>query len=295
MKFGYLTGNHHGGIDPGDLAQELEERGFASVWYPEHTHIPTSRESPYPNGGQLPGTYFHMMDPFVSIGVAAARTSQITLGTGICLILQHDLIDLARTIASADVLASGRVVLGVGGALNSEELADHRPDMPFSRRYGAIRERIAAMRSIWADDPVPAFEGEWDSYSESWIYPKPTNGTVPIALGNAGPLGIQHAAEYADEWAPIDVGVMNTTGKPDVLGGIERFRRLADEAGRENADDIPITLYIWGRPRMDRLESYAEAGVSQFILTPVNFDLPSADETLQYLDELAPTLAAFNN
>ncbi len=295
MKFGYLTGNHHGGIDPGDLAQELEERGFASVWYPEHTHIPTSRESSYPNGGQLPGTYFHMMDPFVSIGIAAARTSQITLGTGICLILQHDLIDLARTVASADVLSSGRVVLGVGVGWNKEELADHRPDMPFSRRYGAMRERIAAMRSIWADDPVPAFEGEWDSYSESWIYPKPANGTVPIALGNAGPLGIQHAAEYADEWAPIDVGVMNTTGKPDVLGGIQRFRRLAAEAGRDNADDIPITLYIWGRPRMDRLESYAEAGVSQFILTPVNFDLPSADETLQYLDELAPTLAAFKN
>ena len=154
MKFGYLTGNHHGGIDPGDLAQELEERGFASVWYPEHTHIPTSRESPYPNGGQLPGTYFHMMDPFVSIGVAAARTSQITLGTGICLILQHDLIDLARTVASVDALASGRVVLGVGVGWNKEELADHRPDMPFSRRYGAMRERIAAMRSIWADETL---------------------------------------------------------------------------------------------------------------------------------------------
>ena len=293
MKFGYLTGNHAGGILPGHLARELESRGFDSVWFPEHSHIPVERRSTYPNGGQLPETYFHMMDPWVSISAAAAETTTLTLGTGICLILEHDLLDLACTVATADVLSEGRVVMGIGVGWNEEELENHRPDLPFRKRYSAMRERVEALRVAWRDDEA-SFQGTWDRYSPSWVFPKPAAGTVPIALGNAGPLGIQHAAEYADEWAPIDVGIMNVGGKPDVLGGIKRFRGLADEAGREGSS-IPISLYIWGRPQLQRLEEYAEAGVTQFVFTPVNFDLPPADDTLRYLDELAPTLEAFDS
>ena len=122
MKFGYLTGNHAEGILPGDLARELEARGFDSVWFPEHSHIPVDRRSPYPNGGPLPGSYFHMMDPWVSIAAAAAETSTLTLGTGICLLLEHDLLDLACAVATADVLAEGRVVMGIGVGWNEEEL-----------------------------------------------------------------------------------------------------------------------------------------------------------------------------
>ena len=293
MKFGYLTGNHAGGILPGHLARELEARGFDSVWFPEHTHIPVERRSPYPNGGQLPGSYIHMMDPWVSIAAASAETTTLTLGTGICLLLEHDLLDLACTVATADVVSQGRVVMGIGVGWNEEELENHRPDLPFRKRYSAMRERVEALRVAWREDEA-SFQGTWDRYSPSWVFPKPVEGTVPIALGNAGPLGIQHAAEYADEWAPIDVGVMNVNGKPDVLGGIELFRSLADEAGRDGPS-IPISLYIWGRPQMQRLEQYASAGVTQFVFTPVNFDLPSADETLRYLDELTPTLEAFNS
>ena len=293
MKFGYLTGNHAEGILPGDLARELEARGFDSVWFPEHSHIPVDRRSPYPNGGPLPGSYFHMMDPWVSIAAAAAETSTLTLGTGICLLLEHDLLDLACAVATADVLAEGRVVMGIGVGWNEEELENHRPDLPFKKRYSAMRERVEALRSAWRDEEA-SFSGTWDSFSTSWVFPKPIKGTVPIALGNAGPLGIQHAAEYADEWAPIDVGVMNTDGKPDVLGGIQRFRNLADEAGRDGSS-IPISLYIWGRPRQERLEEYAEAGVTQFVFTPVNFDLPSADETLRYIDELTSAIEEFRS
>jgi probable F420-dependent oxidoreductase len=293
MKFGYLTGNHAGGILPGHLARELESRGFNSVWFPEHSHIPVERRSTYPNGGQLPETYFHMMDPWVSISAAASETTTLTLGTGICLILEHDLLDLACTVATADVLSEGRVVMGIGVGWNEEELENHRPDLPFRKRYSAMRERVEALRVAWRDDEA-SFQGTWDHYSPSWVFPKPAAGTVPIALGNAGPLGIQHAAEYADEWAPIDVGIMNVGGKPDVLGGIKRFRGLADEAGRDGSS-IPISLYIWGRPRQERLEEYAEAGVTQFVFTPVNFNLPPADDTLRYLDELAPTLEAFDS
>lgn len=293
MKFGYLTGNHAEGILPGDLTRELEARGFDSVWFPEHSHIPVDRRSPYPNGGPLPGSYFHMMDPWVSIAAAAAETSTLTLGTGICLLLEHDLLDLACAVATADVLAEGRVVMGIGVGWNEEELENHRPDLPFKKRYSAMRERVEALRTAWRDEEA-SFSGTWDSFSTSWVFPKPIKGTVPIALGNAGPLGIQHAAEYADEWAPIDVGVMNTDGKPDVLGGIQRFRNLADEAGRDGSS-IPISLYIWGRPRQERLEEYAEAGVTQFVFTPVNFDLPSADETLRYIDELTSAIEEFRS
>ena len=293
MKFGYLTGNHAEGILPGDLARELEARGFDSVWFPEHSHIPVDRRSPYPNGGPLPGSYFHMMDPWVSIAAAAAETSTLTLGTGICLLLEHDLLDLACAVATADVLAEGRVVMGIGVGWNEEELENHRPDLPFKKRYSAMRERVEALRTAWRDEEA-SFSGTWDSFSTSWVFPKPIKGTVPIALGNAGPLGIQHAAEYADEWAPIDVGVMNTDGKPDVLGGIQRFRDLADEAGRDGSS-IPISLYVWGRPRQERLEEYAEAGVTQFVFTPVNFDLPSADETLRYIDELTSAIEEFRS
>jgi len=293
MKFGYLKGNHAEGILPGDLARELEARGFDSVWFPEHSHIPVDRRSPYPNGGPLPGSYFHMMDPWVSIAAAAAETTTLTLGTGICLLLEHDLLDLACAVATADVLAEGRVVMGIGVGWNEEELENHRPDLPFKKRYSAMRERVEALRTAWRDEEA-TFSGTWDSFSTSWVFPKPVKGTVPIALGNAGPLGIQHAAEYADEWAPIDVGVMNTDGKPDVLGGIQRFRNLADEAGRDGSS-IPISLYIWGRPRQERLEQYAEAGVTQFVFTPVNFDLPSADDTLRYIDELASAVEEFRS
>ncbi len=292
MDFGYLTGNHAHGIHPGDLGKELEDRGYASIWVPEHSHIPTERRSPYPNGGALPDTYLHMMDPMVSLTAAAATTTNLKLATGICLVLEHDLLDLACTVATTDVLSNGRVVFGIGVGWNEEELENHRPDLPFRQRYRAMRERVAALRTIWSED-TPSFEGTWDSFTESWVYPKPVGGTVPIALGNAGPLGIRHAAEYADEWCPIDVGVQNEEGKPDVPGGIARFREMAYEAGRD-PDDIAISLFVWGRPRMDRLTTYAEAGVTQFVFTPVHFANPTADETLQYLDELAPVLEEFN-
>jgi alkanesulfonate monooxygenase SsuD/methylene tetrahydromethanopterin reductase-like flavin-dependent oxidoreductase (luciferase family) len=232
-----------------------------------------------------------MMDPWVSVAAAAAETTSLTLGTGICLLLEHDLLDLACTVATADVLSQGRVVMGIGVGWNEEELENHRPDIPFKKRYSAMRERVQGLRQAWSEEEAE-FAGTWDSYSRSWVFPKPTNGTVPIALGNAGPLGIKHAAEYADEWAPIDVGVMNVDGKPDVIAGIQRFRELANEAGRDGSS-IPISLYVWGRPRAERLQSYAEAGVTQFIFTPVNFDLPSADETLRYLDELTTTVNEF--
>ena len=146
MKIGYVAMNSEVGIRPARLAVELEQRGFDSMWVPEHSHIPTSRRSPSPSGGELPSGYLHMMSPFVSLAAAASVTTDLVLATGVSLILEHDLLDLACTVATLDVLSSGRVLLGIGVGWNAEELANHRPDLPFSQRYSAMRERVDALR-----------------------------------------------------------------------------------------------------------------------------------------------------
>ena len=284
MRFGYLGLNTIEGIRPDDLARELEDRGFDSIWVPEHSHIPTSRQSPYPAGGDLPEGYWRMMDPFVSLSMAAQTTTDLELCTGICLLLEHDVLDLACTTATLDALSGGRLRLGVGVGWNEEELANHRPDVPFRQRYSAMEERIAALRTAWAEEEA-SFDGRWDRFSSSWVYPKPARGTVPVALGNAGPVGIEHAARYADEWCPIDASMLNTGGKPDPAGAIDLFRTKAAEAGRP-AEDIPISIFSMGN-RRDRVERYAELGVDRVVIMPRTMQPHPADDTRRHLDDVA--------
>jgi probable F420-dependent oxidoreductase len=291
MQFGYLALNDAAGIRPDRLAAELEGRGFASVWMPEHSHIPTSRRTPYPGGGDLPDGYWQMMDPFTSLAVAAAATTALRLCTGICLVLEHDVLDLACTTATVDVLSGGRLTLGVGAGWNEEELANHRPDVPFKQRYSAMRERIAALRAAWTQDPA-RFEGRWDRFEESLVYPKPVQGSIPVALGNAGPLGIEHAAAYADEWCPIDAQLLNTTGRPDVAGGIALFKEKAAAHGRD-PDRIPITIFAMGKLAPKRLQSYADLGVSGIVLGPPTMHTHDAGTTLRHLDSAREVMAAF--
>ncbi len=287
MKFGYLSVNSADGIRPDALGRALEERGFDSVWMPEHSHIPVSRETPYPAGGELPDGYWHMMDPFVSLMATAAATTNLTLATGITLLLEHDLLDLACQVATLDVLSGGRVLLGVGVGWNEEELANHRPDVPFSKRYSAMRERVAALRLCWTEEE-PEFSGTYERFTKSWVYPKPIQQPVPIALGNAGKVGIRHAAEYADHWCPIDAQLLNYTGKPDPKGGIELFRTLATDAGR-NAEDIPISLFAFGQNRA-RIDLYASLGVERIVVSPQTMQRHDADATLRWLDEWVPVI-----
>ncbi|MEZ5378016.1 MAG: TIGR03619 family F420-dependent LLM class oxidoreductase [Acidimicrobiales bacterium] len=289
MKFGYLSHNDAAGIRPDHLATELEARGFDSIWMPEHSHIPADRTTPYPSGGELPSSYYHMMDPLLSLMAAASASSTLELYTGICLVLEHDLLDLACATASLDVLSNGRFKLGIGVGWNEEELANHRPDLPFKLRYSAMRERVAALRTCWGDERA-SFDGRWDSFTDSYVYPKPVRGTVPVALGNAGPVGIQHAAEYADEWCPIDASMLNTNGRPDVAGAIELFRRLATEAGRD-ADAIPITIHSFS-VNLARFEKYAELGVERIVLFPPSMNVISTDDTLRHLDHLTTDVIA---
>ena len=287
MEFGYLSVNTIEGIRPDDLARELESRGFDSVWMPEHSHIPTSRATPYPAGGDLPEGYWRMMDPFVSLSLAAAATENITLYTGVCLLLEHDLLDLACTTATLDSLSGGRLRLGVGVGWNEEEFFNHRPDVPFKMRYSAMEERVAALRTAWRDDEA-SFDGRWDKYEESWVYPKPHHGTVPVALGNAGPVGIHHAARYADEWCPIDASMLNSGEGPDVPGAIELFRNLAADADR-NPEDIPISICVLD-VKPHRIERYAELGVDRVVIGAPTMEVHDADATLRHLDQAAPML-----
>jgi len=293
MKFGYLSFNHAEGIDPASLAKELEASGFESFWLPEHTHIPASRATPFPvPGGELPAAYYRIMDPMVSLMAAAGATSTLQLCTGICLLLQHDVLDLAKTTATLDVLSDGRLTLGVGVGWNEEELANHRPDLEFRQRYSAMRERVAALRTAWSDE-ISSFEGTWDNFEPTHIYPKPVKGSIPISLGNAGALGIRHAAEYADEWAPIDAGMLNVDGRPNVPGAIELFRQLATDAGRD-PDTIPITIHAGGFSEK-RFESYRELGVERLVLFPPKPSILPADDTLRHVEQLAEFIDRFNS
>ena len=291
MNFGYLSMNHASGSSPGKAARALEDRGFDSIWVPEHSHIPTSRKSPYPGGCDLPEGYWNFMDPFTSLAAAAEATDSLILATGVCLILEHDLLDLACTAATLDVLSEGRLLLGVGVGWNAEELANHRPDLPFRLRYRAMRERIEALRTIWREE-TPVFEGRWERFSESWVYPKPVQATIPFALGNAGPTGIGHAAEYADHWCPIDGALKNQPGRPDISERIGHFRRLASEAGRDPST-IGITLFAWGNPPPERLDQYADLGVERVVVGPPTFEIHDEESTLKFLDRWASAVSQY--
>jgi probable F420-dependent oxidoreductase len=292
MKFGYVSMNSATGIHAAELAPELEARGYESMWVPEHTHIPISRISPFPSGIELPEGYYHMMNPFASLAAAGAVTSTLKLGTAVALFLQHSMINLAVETATLDVLTGGRLLLGAGVGWNAEELAGHRPDLPFKQRYSAMRERVSGLRALWDEDPV-SFDGRWDQLEASVVQPKPVGGRIPILMGNWGNVGIRHAAEYADEWFPIDNMLLGPEGQSDVATGIARFRSQLEEFGRD-PEKVPISLMLFGRPRADRIERYQELGVHRLVISAPNAELHSPDDTMRDLDAVRPILEPFN-
>ncbi|MEU9149959.1 LLM class F420-dependent oxidoreductase [Streptomyces sp. NPDC048417] len=268
-------------ITPVRLARELEARGFAGLYLPEHTHIPVERTTPYPAGGDLPREYGRTLDPFVALGQAAAVTERLGLGTGITLVTQHDPIDLAKQIATLDHLSGGRFTLGVGFGWNVEEAADHR--VAWRTRRELSRDRMALMRALWADEPT-AYEGEFGSVRASSAYPKPVQkprgpvaGPRTLIGGAAGPKLFAHIAEYADGWMPI--GGRGLSESMPVLRGV-----WAD-AGRDAAalQVVPYAVL----PAPGKLAHYAELGIEEVVL-----QLPPAGEVevLGVLDAYAEYL-----
>ena len=279
MKVGFFAMNTDFAIRPAVIAVELEQRGFSSMWVGEHSHIPASRRSPYPGGGELPKGYWHLLDPFVSLAQAAAVTTELRLGTGVCLVLEHDVLALAKAVATLDHLSDGRVDFGVGVGWNAEELANHTV-IPFPQRYRALREHVAALRTLWADEEA-AFDGTWVSFEPSWCEPKPAQRPgPPVHFGAAGPLGIAHTAEWADGWCPIN------TAWRDPGAALERFRGAVREAGRD-ADSVPITLFVMGRPELDELRRYRDLGVAEVVLGTAGSIGMDLDRTLPHLDAWA--------
>jgi probable F420-dependent oxidoreductase len=259
-------------IQPHELAVEAEARGFESVWFPEHSHIPTSRKSPWPGGAELPKRYYDSYDPFVSLGAAAVATTRIKLGTGVCLVVQRDPIHTAKEVATVDRLSNGRLLLGVGGGWNAEEMADHGTAFP--TRFKLMRERIMAMKEIWTRSK-PKFAGEFVSFDEMMQWPKPVQKPhPPIIVGGGFPHGARRAIAYGDGWMPI--GGRET----DPLDLLPRFRQMVAESGRDQAA-VPFTVFGVAMAG-DALKRNRDGGVDRAV-----FLLPSEakDKILPLLDQ----------
>ncbi|WP_406008360.1 LLM class F420-dependent oxidoreductase [Streptomyces sp. NBC_00637] len=247
-------------ITPTRLARELEQRGFAGLYLPEHTHIPVERTSPYPAGGDLPREYGRTLDPFVALGQAAAVTETLGLGTGITLVAQHDPIDLAKQIATVDHLSGGRLTLGLGYGWNVEEAADH--GVEWRTRRELVRDRMRLMQALWAEEPT-AYEGEFGSVRASTAYPKPVQkprgpvtGPRTLVGGSAGPKLFSHISEYADGWLPI--------GGRGLSEALPVLRSAWADAGRE-PDALQVVPYAV-HPSPGKLAYYAELGIEEVVV-----------------------------
>lgn len=255
MHLGFSSMNTADDPPPAELARTLEDAGFESLWYGEHSHIPVSRRTPYPPGGELPEPYKKMMDPYLSLMAAAAATERLKLGTGIALLLERELFSQAKTIGTLDRLSNGRLMIGCGVGWNEEEF-ENATHLPWKRRYLAIKELVAAQRALFSD-AEPEFHGELIDFDPVWFEPKPVQrGGPPVVFGAMGPLGVRHAAEWADGWMPVDVAM------PDVAAGIADFRRQVSEAGRD-PDQVEITLVVMAPVTADLLKSYRDMGIQR--------------------------------
>ena len=281
MKLGIFSYNTDYGIRPDTLARALESRGYESLWVGEHTHIPASRETPYPGGGDLPKPYYHMADPFVSLMAAAAVTTELKIGTGICLVIERDPITLAKEVATLDRLSDGRLLFGVGGGWNAEEMENH--GTPFKRRWAVLRERIEAMKAIWADEEA-SYQGEFVNFDRIVSHPKPMQQpNPPVILGSATATGRQRVVDYCDGWIPIDVLL------DDLPEAIADLRRRAEEAGREPAG-ISISVFAFDGANPDALKRYRDIGIERVVLIAPrreNDALPFLDRFAGLMPELA--------
>jgi probable F420-dependent oxidoreductase len=273
MDHGVVTFLTDYGIDPVRLGRAVEERGFDSLFLAEHTHIPTSRDTPWPVGAAqpqpLPRHYSHTLDPLVALTAVAATTRRIRLGTAVTLVNQHHPINLAKRVASVDVIAGGRFELGVGPGWNAEEMANH--DVDPARPLARMLEHVEAITRIWTDDE-PEFHGEFVDFDPIWSWPKPA-GRPPLLIAGVGPTVLDRVLSHGDGWIPLPLFT------PEQLGErIRELRRRAAEAGRT----VTVTLY-GGSP--DALAAYEDAGVDRVLLELSDHE--GADGALRELDRFA--------
>jgi len=281
MEFGAAIFFTDYSMAPVELAMALEERGFESLWAPEHSHIPLSRRSPFPQGGDLPKKYYDVMDPFVTLSAAAGATVRLKVGTGVCLIVQRDPIQTAKQVATLDQISGGRFLFGIGAGWNAEEMADHGTD--FASRLEVMRERVEAMKAIWTKSK-PEYDGKFVKFPPMMTWPKPAQKPhPPVIVGGAFPYGARRAIAYGDGWVPH----ARRPAYGEVLALLPEFRKMAAAAGRDPAS-IPVTIFGVAEDA-DAIRRYRDAGVARAL-----FNLPAAkaDEVLPVLDRCAALVRA---
>jgi probable F420-dependent oxidoreductase len=263
-------------MGPVELGRALEERGFGSLWAPEHSHIPLSRRSPFPQGGDLPKKYYDVMDPFVTLAAAAAATTRLQVATGICLVVQRDPIHTAKQVASLDQVSGGRFLFGIGAGWNAEEMADHGTE--FKSRFEVMRERVEAMKAIWTKSK-PEYHGAFVEFPPMMTWPKPVQKPhPPVIVGGAFPYGARRAIAYGDGWMPH----ARRPEYGDVLGLLPDFSKLVAESGRDPAT-LPITIFGVAED-LDLVKRYRDAGAARVVF---NLSPAKADEVLPVLDRCA--------
>ena len=275
MKIGGVMFFTTASMQPAPLARAMEERGFESLWVPEHTHIPSSLKSAYPASGGLVRAYYELMDPFLALNTAATVTSKLKVGTGIALITQRDPIVTAKMVSSIDQLSGGRFLFGVGNGWNQDEIKNH--GTAFESRHKLARERVEAMKTIWADEE-PEYHGEFVSFGKMKQWPKPFQKPhPPIIVGGAFPYAARRAVRYGDGWIPRDDWLDR-----DGIEVLDKFRAMAKEAGRDPASLSISTFRV--RDDLERLKRYREFGIDRVV-----FSLPAEkdDKIMPILDRWA--------
>jgi probable F420-dependent oxidoreductase len=277
MHFGAFIFANDQSFHPGPLARSLEDHGLESFWVAEHTHIPVSRQTPYPGGGDLPDYYARALDPFLALTAAAAVTTRLKLGTGVLLVVERDPIVTAKEVATLDWLSGGRFLFGVGGGWNREEMRNHGTDP--ARRWSLMRERILAMKEIWTCDEAE-YHGRFVDFDPIWQWPKPVQRPhPPILVGGDGATTFDRVVDYGDGWVPI-------VGRSEVPFGdrVRELWRRCEEAGRPR---LPVSAFYMGRTTDEDLAEKQRLGVERVILP-----LPLADsDRLERRVELYASLA----
>jgi probable F420-dependent oxidoreductase len=272
MDFGVSTFVTDEGIGPAQLGRALEERGFESLFLAEHTHIPVSRETPWPGGADLPRVYYRTYDPFVALSAAAAVTTRLTIGTGIALVIQRDPIVLANEIASLDLLSGGRLMVGIGAGWNREEMRNHGTDP--ATRMALLRERVLAMKEIWTKDEAE-FHGRFVDFDPIFSWPKPVQDPYPpILVGGSGPTTFDRVLEYGDSWIPI-----YGRGTENLAAQIAELRARAERY-------VPVSVF-GVKPDREVIAMLADAGVDRVLF---GLKTEPEAETLTRLDGLAKLL-----
>jgi len=269
VKFGLSAVCTDESLDPGELARITEGSGlFDSLFLGEHTHIPASRESPFPDG-ELPRDHHRTLDPFIALTACACATESLLLGTGVLLLVERDPIICAKEVASLDRISGGRTLLGISGGWNLEEMRNHGTDP--RTRFALQRERLEAMRALWTEEEA-SYQGRFVNFERVWSWPKPVQTPPPVLLGGNGPKAEARVFDYGDGWGPMHA--------PGIAERVSSFVASAREQGR----DLPVTVFFFGIGAPEELAAYAAAGAARCVFWTTNVDRATVERELEDME-----------